>query len=179
MAIVIDLTADLELSLATVEERLAEIGVRPVFRGASDASDAALGAEPGSPAAPAPRPAILVGTRADQAGESELDALRALAPGAPVFAHPLGPSSRARVAEALCGLVGRIVVTARDPSSPDEPVEYAVPVDSTVRDLADAIHHELARRARKAKVWGESAAFPGQDVGLDHVLAPGDVVEIY
>jgi hypothetical protein len=48
-----------------------------------------------------------------------------------------------------------------------------------VRDLADRIHHELARRARKAKVWGASAAFPGQEVGLEHELAPGDIVEIY
>jgi ribosome-interacting GTPase 1 len=113
------------------------------------------------------------------AGTSELDALRTLAPGAFVVGHPLGVGEKQKVAEELCSLIGRIVVAARDPSSPDEPVEYAVPKGATALDLADAIHHDLARRVKNAKVWGDSASFPGQEVGLDHTLAPGDVVELY
>ncbi|MFH1502545.1 MAG: TGS domain-containing protein [Candidatus Eisenbacteria bacterium] len=175
IALVIDLTTDLELSLSTVTARLAEMGARPVFAAPEDPP----GDTPNGEEEPASRRAIVVGTKVDLAGRAELQALRDLVPGAFVTGHPLSAGALAGVVEVLSGLLGRIVVTARDPSSPDDPIEYAVPSGSTVRDLADAIHHELARRARRAKVWGDSAAFLGQEVGLDHVLLPGDVVEIY
>ena len=82
------------------------------------------------------------------------------------------------LAEALCGLVGRIVVDARDPVSKEEPLAYALVSGATVLDLAGQIHKDLARSAQKARVWGPSASFDGQEVGLDHVLSLGDTVEI-
>lgn len=173
LGLTIDLTTDIDLSFSTVVERLSEMGVRPKF-----VRDAVENCHPDESSL-SPRSAIVFGTRVDVAGETELDALRGLVSGGFVAGHPLAPGTRGRVAEALCGLLGKIVVTARDPSCPEEPVAYAVPDGASVRDLADAIHHELARRARRAKVWGDSAAFPGQEVGLEHVLMSGDVVEIY
>ena len=50
---------------------------------------------------------------------------------------------------------------------------------STVKDLAKGIHKDFVKKFKSARVWGKSVRFNGQNVGLDHVLNDGDVVEIY
>jgi small GTP-binding protein len=50
--------------------------------------------------------------------------------------------------------------------------------NATVRNVCDTIHRDIKRKFRYAKVWGTSAKFPGQDVGLDHILEDGDVITI-
>ena len=47
-----------------------------------------------------------------------------------------------------------------------------------VGGVCDALHREFRRKFRYAQVWGRSAKFPGQMVGLDHVLADGDILTI-
>lgn len=49
---------------------------------------------------------------------------------------------------------------------------------ATVRDVCDTIHRDIKRKFRFANVWGESAKFPGQSVGLEHILQDGDVLTI-
>ncbi len=49
---------------------------------------------------------------------------------------------------------------------------------ATVRDLAEHIHSDLIEYFEYAKIWGPSAKYPGERVGLDHVLSDGDIVEI-
>ncbi len=50
---------------------------------------------------------------------------------------------------------------------------------ATVRDLAEVIHKDLARKMKYARVWGRSVKIQGQQVGSDHILQDGDIVEIY
>lgn len=61
-----------------------------------------------------------------------------------------------------------------DPS--DDPLIIAK--ESTVADVASQIHGDVKENLRHARVWGESADFPGQQVGDGHVLRPGDTVEL-
>ncbi|MEM3030337.1 MAG: GTP-binding protein [Candidatus Micrarchaeia archaeon] len=49
---------------------------------------------------------------------------------------------------------------------------------STVEDVCDRIHRGLRAAFRHALVWGPSAKFPGQKVGLDHALKDEDIVSI-
>lgn len=49
---------------------------------------------------------------------------------------------------------------------------------STVGDLCDNIHRSFRRNFRYANVWGDSAKFPGQMVGIDHTLSNGDIVTV-
>ncbi len=49
---------------------------------------------------------------------------------------------------------------------------------ATVREACRKIHRDLERNFRYALVWGPSAKFPGQRVGLDHRLKDGDVITI-
>jgi len=169
LGIVIDLTSDISASLRTVEARLEEAGVSPAY--SPPDPEESLGERRHG--------AVLLGTRMDQAGERALSELAALRPGSVAAGHPLGSDGPLRTGEAFCRLLRMMLVTARDPSAPEEPVIYAVSEGATVRDLADRIHHELARRVKRAKVWGKSAAFDGQEVGPDHELRPRDVVELY
>lgn len=58
----------------------------------------------------------------------------------------------------------------------DEPL--IVKRGNTVGDVAELIHRDFVNSFRYAMVWGDSAKFPGQKVGMDHVLADEDVVMI-
>ena len=50
---------------------------------------------------------------------------------------------------------------------------------SSVGDMCDRLHRDLRKLFRYAQVWGKSAKFPGQKVGLEHILVDGDVVCVY
>lgn len=49
----------------------------------------------------------------------------------------------------------------------------------TVRDVCEKIHRDIKSSFRFARVWGESARFPGQKLGLEHKLKDRDIVEIH
>ena len=55
---------------------------------------------------------------------------------------------------------------------------FAVPAGSTVETLAECIHQDFVERLRFAKVWGLDG-HDGQQVGRDHVLHEGDMVELH
>jgi len=52
-------------------------------------------------------------------------------------------------------------------------------MSSTVEDLARLIHKDFVKNFKYAKIWGASAKFEGQQVGLAHLLKDNDIVEIY
>jgi small GTP-binding protein len=58
----------------------------------------------------------------------------------------------------------------------DEPL--IVRQDSTVEEVAGRLHRDFLRNFRHAKVWGSSVKFPGQKVGLEHVLKDKDLLRI-
>ena len=49
---------------------------------------------------------------------------------------------------------------------------------STIADVAMRIHRDFKEKFRYARVWGKSVSFPGQRVGLEHVVEDGDIVSI-
>ncbi|MEM4295947.1 MAG: GTP-binding protein [Candidatus Anstonellales archaeon] len=50
--------------------------------------------------------------------------------------------------------------------------------NSTVADACKKIHRDLLKNFNYAKIWGKSAKFNGQKVGLEHILMDGDVIFI-
>jgi small GTP-binding protein len=50
--------------------------------------------------------------------------------------------------------------------------------DTDVGMVCDMLHREFRRKFRFANVWGKSAKFPGQTVGIDHKLKDADIVSI-
>lgn len=72
-----------------------------------------------------------------------------------------------------------IRVYTRPPGQPvDRESPFTLPAGSTVMDLAEHIHRELAEKLKSARVWGEGV-YPGQPVARDHVLHDGDIVELH
>ncbi len=50
---------------------------------------------------------------------------------------------------------------------------------ATVRDAVKHIRPSMIKTFSYAKVWGPSAKYDGEKVGLDHILMDGDTIQIY
>lgn len=50
--------------------------------------------------------------------------------------------------------------------------------DSTLEEAAKKISKSLKNQTKFAKIWGPSSKFPGQIVGLNHILKDKDIIEI-
>ena len=61
--------------------------------------------------------------------------------------------------------------------APDYSEPFVLRAGSTVEDFAARLHRDFAQRLKSARVWG-SGLFDGQQVGRDHQLNDGDVVEL-
>jgi uncharacterized protein len=61
---------------------------------------------------------------------------------------------------------------------PDMTRPFTVRRGQTVGDVATLVHKEIAADLRYARLWGPGT-FDGQQVGRDHALADGDVVELH
>jgi len=55
---------------------------------------------------------------------------------------------------------------------------YALFRGDTVSDVARLVHRDIAASLKFARIWG-SGKFDGQQVGKDHVVTDGDVVELH
>ena len=62
------------------------------------------------------------------------------------------------------------------PADSDKP--YTLFRGGTVEDVARLVHRDLAAELKFARIWG-SAKFEGQQVGKDHAVEDGDVVELH
>lgn len=69
------------------------------------------------------------------------------------------------------------VYTKKPGRKPDLKRPFVLPSHSTVSQLAELVHKDIADNLRTAKVWG-SAKFDGQAVNHDYVLADKDIVEL-
>ena len=55
---------------------------------------------------------------------------------------------------------------------------YTLFEGETVQDVAHLVHRDLAQTLKFARIWG-SAKFDGQQVGKDHVVRDGDIIELH
>ncbi len=68
-------------------------------------------------------------------------------------------------------------IFTKEPHKDQSKIPVIMKPDSTVEDLADKIYHGMSKNIKETKVWGPSSKFPGQSVGLRHVLRDLDIVE--
>jgi ribosome-interacting GTPase 1 len=66
--------------------------------------------------------------------------------------------------------------TPGKPAETDKP--FTVRRGGTVLDVAKLVHKDIARELKFARVWG-SEVFDGQQVGPDHLVVDGDLVELH
>ena len=124
------------------------------------------------------KPAFLAATRADEVDAGAIDRLRVIFPDLEVLAvSVIDDASLEAFAAAAWRLTGLIRIRLRTNGvTDDEPL--ALEPGSTVTDVADSIHHDVAATFVGARIWGPSARFDGQKVGRDQPVQDGDVVEI-
>jgi len=66
--------------------------------------------------------------------------------------------------------------TPGKPADSDKP--FTVRRGSTVLDVAQLVHKDVARDLKFARMWG-TEVFDGQQVGSDHLVSDGDLVELH
>jgi len=73
-----------------------------------------------------------------------------------------------------------IRVYTKEPNKKDSAGEpFILKVGSSIGDLARNIHSYLYTNYKYARIWGPSSKFPGEKVGINHILADQDIVEIH
>ncbi len=76
--------------------------------------------------------------------------------------------------------VGLIKVYTKEPGKKAR-MDIPVPLKkgSLLKDMAGFLHKDFIKKFRFARIWGSSAKFGGQQVGLTHPLEDEDIVEIH
>ncbi len=73
-------------------------------------------------------------------------------------------------------VVGVYTKTPGKPADTDKP--FTVRRGGTVHDVARLVHKDIARDLKFARIWGEEV-YDGQQVGPDHRVVDGDLVELH
>lgn len=80
---------------------------------------------------------------------------------------------------AIFSQLGIIRIYAKPPGKPPDMNEpFTMPEGSTVQDLANSIHRQLAEKLQSARIWG-TGLYKGQNVQLNHILHDKDIVELH
>lgn len=80
---------------------------------------------------------------------------------------------------ALFDLLGIIRVYTKIPGKPPDLTKpFTIRKGSTLMDFAAVVHKDFVRRLRFARAWGKHH-LDGAQIGRDHVLEDGDIVELH
>jgi ribosome-interacting GTPase 1 len=125
--------------------------------------------------------ALIVLNKVDAAGSTELDRLKSMLGNLQIpftFISAERKENLEDLKEKIFESLRLIrVYTRKDGVVSRKPIVMSE--NASVRELAERIHKDLARRMKYARIWGRSVRIQGQQVGSDHVLQDGDIVEIY
>jgi len=122
-------------------------------------------------------PSLVVFNKIDELTGKELSVLREKYPGSVFISAEKNYGTRElkqKIFEKV--KLMRVFLKPQHGKSGNEPL--ILKQESTVRDLCLKIHKIFLQDFKYAMVWGESAKFPSQKVGLSHVLKNDDVVTI-
>jgi len=72
-----------------------------------------------------------------------------------------------------------IRVYTRQPGKKEDNFPVVLHPNSTLKDVAEKVLHGYSTKVKYAKVWGPSAKFLGQRIGLKHIVKDKDIVEFF
>lgn len=127
-------------------------------------------------------PALLVANKCDL--DPDPDEVRVLEELAGVRFPAVGVSATSgsgldQLARFLFNALGIVRVYTKLPGQPpDKRRPFTVRRGQTVLDVARLVHQDVARALKFARLWG-SSAFDGQQVGAEHRVNDGDIVELH
>ncbi len=73
----------------------------------------------------------------------------------------------------------KIRIYTKEPGKKKSEIPMIIDKNSIIYNMAEKIHKDYPKRFIKAKIWGKSAKFDGQIVGIEHKLEDKDIVELY
>ena len=128
------------------------------------------------------RPTLVVANKADLGPDSGTieqlkmtdDSLEVL-----VISAEKTPNLATTIGSRLFKLLEIARIYTKEPG--EEPAREPVVVRRgiTVGELARIIHNDFYKNFKYARIWGPSAKFPNEKVGLDRVLEDGTVIQLY
>ena len=128
-----------------------------------------------------PDKVVVLGNKADVPGSDEiLELLEEMVPDCPTMLKVSAETglNLDELAKLLFERLNVIRVYTKKPGKkPDLDRPFILPFASTVLELAESVHKDIAENLRTAKVWG-SSKFDGQAVNHDYILSDKDIVEL-
>jgi len=119
---------------------------------------------------------IVVLNKIDSLSQEELNRFKAINPAKISAKNKTGLEE---LRQKIFDNINLIRIHTKEPGKKQTERPIILKKDSNVRDLAEKIRKDFPERFIKAIVWGSSAKFPGQTVGLEHKLQDKDIVELY
>ena len=128
-------------------------------------------------------PTLLLVNKVDDAAshEAEFEALRELSGARYPMLAVSAQTGRGldEIGAWLFDKLGVVRVYTKAPGhAPDKSRPFTLRRGQTVGDVARLVHRDLERTLRYARIWGKSG-FAGQQVGVEHAVDDGDVVELH
>ncbi|MEM0321449.1 MAG: TGS domain-containing protein [Thermoprotei archaeon] len=125
------------------------------------------------------KPSVALVTRRASVASGELDLIRSVLPSSPVVCELQHNFADAfpREIYAVSGFIRVYTKPVTQKERSEKPIFFKA--GSTIRDVVNTIHSSLLATFEYARVWGSSVRYQGAKVGLDHVLADGDTVEVH
>ncbi len=128
------------------------------------------------------RPAMVVANKADVGGdEATLEQLRQAARPLEVLvvSAERTPDLGELLGSRLFGLLGIARIYTKEPGKEPAVEPIVARRGITVGELAKMIHSDFYERFRYARLWGPSAKFPNERVGLDRELEDGTIIQLH
>ncbi len=128
------------------------------------------------------RPTIVVANKADVGGdEATLEQLRQAARPLEVLvvSAERTPDLGELLGSRLFGLLGIARIYTKEPGKEPAVEPIVARRGITVGELAKMIHSDFYERFRYARLWGPSAKFPNERVGLDRELEDGTIIQLH
>ncbi|NAZ26641.1 MAG: TGS domain-containing protein [Thermogladius sp.] len=127
------------------------------------------------------KPSIVLVNKIDAGGERAVEYLRK---NTDVEGSMLGVSALTglglgKLGELIFKELEIIRVYTKSPTSGVSDKPLILRRGATVLDVAKRIHKDFVENFHYARVWGPSSKYPGERVGLDHILMDKDIVEIH
>ncbi|MGB9623069.1 MAG: TGS domain-containing protein, partial [Candidatus Bathyarchaeia archaeon] len=128
------------------------------------------------------RPTLLIANKLDVEGSSRwVESLKEVAKSVEIV--PLSVKRFENLPEIIGSRLFSLLqvkrIYTKEPGMMHSKIPIVVKGDLTVGGLAKMIHSDFYSRFKYARIWGTSAKFPGEKVGLDRPLVDGDVVELH
>lgn len=122
-------------------------------------------------------PALLVLTKVDLVSERGREEIKKQI-GEYIPVSALNGEGIGALKEKIFSTIGFIRVYTKDDFGKVADKPMVLKKGARVEDVCRRIHTSWVENFQYARVWGKSVKFPGQRVGLEHVLEEGDVVRI-